>query len=89
METKALKPTFSRKLQSSTAVHRAPLWLIKPTFPRFAISAANVAFNPLSGLMTPRQFGPMMRILAGRACSRMWASSWAPSAPISFETGGE
>ena len=33
METKALKPTISLKLQSSTAVHSAPLWLMKPTLP--------------------------------------------------------
>ena len=30
---KALKPTFSPRLQSSTAVQRAPLWLMKPTLP--------------------------------------------------------
>ncbi len=49
METKALKPTFSCRLQSSTAVHRAPLWLIKPTLPGRAMVLAKVAFRPLSG----------------------------------------
>ena len=33
METNALKPTFSRKLQSRTAVHSAPLWLMNATLP--------------------------------------------------------
>ena len=33
MEMNALKPTISRKLQSRMAVHRAPLWLKKPTLP--------------------------------------------------------
>ena len=47
METKALKPTFSRKLQSSTAVHRAPLWLMKATLPGRATLWAKVAFRPL------------------------------------------
>ena len=38
IETKRLNPTFSRRLQSSTAVHRAPLWLMKPTLPGRAIA---------------------------------------------------
>ena len=63
METKALKPTFSRKLQSSTAVHSAPLWLMKATLPGRATLRAKVAFSPRIGFITPRQFGPMSRIL--------------------------
>ena len=40
----------------------APLWLTKPTLPGAAIPAANVAFSPSTGFMTPRQFGPTMRM---------------------------
>ena len=58
METKALKPTISRSDQSSTAVHRAPDWLMKATLPRRAMPAAKVALTPLMGFITPRQFGP-------------------------------
>src|SRR5450756_862513 len=53
-ETTALKPTFSRLLQSRTAVSRAPLWLTKPTVPGAEIPAANVALRPVGGRMTPR-----------------------------------
>src|ERR1039458_8112591 len=60
----ALKPTISFRLQSRTAVQSAPLWLMKPTDPGRATVVAKVAFIPESGLITPRQFGPMIRILA-------------------------
>ena len=46
METKALKPTFSRKLQSSTAVHSAPLWLMKATLPGRATERAKGRVQP-------------------------------------------
>ena len=65
METKALKPTFSCKLQSSTEVQSAPLWLMKPTMPGRAMPLAKVALMPVSGLITPRQLGPMMRMRRG------------------------
>src|SRR5665811_1451469 len=45
-ETTALNPTFSRTLQSRTAVRSAPLWLTKPTVPGAEIPAANVALRP-------------------------------------------
>ena len=64
---KALKPTFSLSDQSSTAVHRAPLWLRNPTLPVRAMAEAKVALMPEGGTMIPRQFGPMTRILASRA----------------------
>ena len=49
MDTNALKPTFSLRLQSRTAVQRAPLWLMKPTLPGRAMLVANVAFRPIGG----------------------------------------
>ena len=70
MDMNALKPTFSCKLQSSTAVQSAPLWLRKPTLPGRAMVVANVAFRPVNGHMTPRQFGPMTRMPPRRAFSR-------------------
>ena len=66
------------------AVHRAPLWLKKPTVPGRAIWAANVALSPRRGLITPRQLGPISRIRPRRACSSTWRSSSAPSGPISL-----
>ena len=41
----------------------APDWLSRATLPGRAMSAAKLALRLLGGWMTPRQFGPMMRIL--------------------------
>src|SRR5579871_152714 len=83
-ERKALKPTISLRLQSSTAVQSAPLWLMNPTDPGRAMVVAKVAFNPVSGAITPRQLGPMTRTLPARASSRTCRSKAAPSGPISL-----
>ena len=83
-ETMELKPTFSRRLQSRMAVMSAPLWPTKATRPRPAIVDANVAFRPDTGLMTPRQLGPMRRMSWARACSTSARSSAAPSGPTSL-----
>ncbi len=83
-ETTALKPTFSRMLQSRTAVRSAPLWLTKPTVPGAEIPAAKVALRPVGGRMTPRQLGPMIRIPFARAVARIRLSSSAPSGPTSL-----
>ena len=83
-DTMELKPTFSRSAQSSTAVTSAPLWLMNATRPRGAMAAANVALRPLTGLITPRQLGPMSRIRCRRASAATWRSSSAPSPPISL-----
>ncbi len=80
----ALKPTFSFRLQSSTAVHSAPLWLRKAMLPVRAIAAAKVAFTPVGGIMMPRQLGPMIRMPAARAFSTSCRSSSAPSGPVSL-----
>jgi hypothetical protein len=84
-ETKALKPTFSRRLQSRTAVQSAPLWLRNPTVPGRAMPAAKVALSFPPGAMTPRQFGPTMRIRPRRASARIWRSSSTPAAPVSLK----
>ena len=60
------------------AVHIAPLWLKKPTVPGRAILCAKVALNPVMGLMTPRQFGPIRRIPQHRASMSTSLSSAAP-----------
>ncbi len=85
IEVKALKPTISRKLQSNTAVQSAPLWLINPTLPRRAMVEANVAFTPVTGFITPKQFGPMMRMPPRRACSSTWRSNSTPAGPVSLK----
>ena len=84
-ETNALKPTFSRRLQSRIAVHNAPLWLMNPTLPGSAMLAAKVALRPTCGRITPRQFGPMIRILPRRACARTCFSSSTPASPHSLK----
>ena len=48
-------------------MHSAPLWLMNPTLPGRAIALANVALRPVSGLITPRQFGPITRMGPRRA----------------------
>ena len=65
-------------------MHRAPLWLRKPTVPGRAIWVAKVALSPRPGRMTPRQLGPIRRIRPRRASSSTWRSSSAPSGPISL-----
>jgi hypothetical protein len=84
-ETIVLKPTCSRRLQSRMAVMSAPLCPTNATRPRRAIVVANVAFRPDTGLMTPRQFGPMSRMPCARACSTSARSSAAPSGPTSLK----
>ena len=84
METKALKPTFSRKLQSRTAVHSAPLWLMNATLPGRATRCAKVAFSPRTGFITPRQFGPISRILPRIVRAICRSSSW-PCSPCSLK----
>ena len=44
---------------------------------------AKVAFNPVCGCITPRQLGPIMRILP-RASSRISFSNFCPRSPISL-----
>ena len=61
-ETKCEKPMPSSIAQSSTEVHKAPDWEMKPTRPGRAIPAANVALSPPTGFMIPRQFGPITRM---------------------------
>ena len=66
-------------------MQRAPLWLRKPTLPGRAIAPAKVALRPVSGFITPRQFGPMIRMPPRRACSMIRRSSSTPSGPISLK----
>src|SRR5215210_7377302 len=84
-EAKWENPTFSLMLQSRMAVHRAPLWLRKATLRGRAIFPAKVALRPLTGLITPRQLGPTMRILPRLASSRTCCSSSAPTSPASLK----
>ena len=83
VETNALKPTISRRLQSRIAVHNAPLWLRNPMEPGRAMAAAKVAFSPASGAIRPKQFGPMMRMEPRAA--RISRSSSTPRGPASLK----
>ena len=84
METKALKPTFSRKLQSRTAVQSAPLWLMKPTLPGRAIALAKVAFRRVRGAHHAQAVRADDPHLAARLFAAIWRSSSAPAAPVSL-----
>lgn len=42
-------------------MHKAPLWLMKATLPGRAMAPARLALIPVSGDITPREFGPMIR----------------------------
>ena len=67
----------------------APLWLMKPTVPGRAMAAAKVAFSPVSGLITPRQFGPMTRILAAPRLFQELLLELGALRPDLLEAGGD
>ena len=48
------------------------------------VTLVTEAFRPVIGLITPRLFGPMIRIRPRLACPMIRRSSSAPSAPISL-----
>jgi len=61
---------------------------MKPTLPGRAMSAANVALNLFSGTITPRQFGPTMRMPGLGRSSKTWRSSSTAHRADFFEAGG-
>ena len=70
--------------QSSTEVHNAPDWEMKPMCPGSGVAAAKLALRWMAGTMIPRQLGPMIRIPGNLACSeRTCSSSLSPAAPVS------
>src|ERR1035441_5239404 len=81
-EMKELKPTLAEMLHSKIAVPKAPDWLKKATDPGRAMWVAKLAFNPMCGLMSPRQFGPTIRKPVPLIRCRIWRSNF-DSAPRS------
>lgn len=67
VDTKALNPTNSRRLQPSTAVAQGATLADESYVPRRAIEVAKVALRFAPRLINPRQFGPIIRILP-RGC---------------------
>ena len=63
----------------------APLWLMNATFPDSPIFFAKVAFIPVEGIITPRQFGQIRRIRPFRA--RIARSSSLSGTPGLSEAG--
>jgi len=59
-------PNSRSAAKSRTAVQSAPLCEIKDILPGAGMRAEKLAFNftAVSGLITPKQFGPTRRILA-------------------------
>ena len=56
-----LKPTQLSTAQSSIAVPSAPLCDMNAIFPACGFAFRKEAFRPIAGIMTPRQFGPIIR----------------------------
>ncbi len=84
-ETNVEMPRFRRRASSRSARPRAPLCEDRPTRPSGGWTGENVALRRTRGsvLMRPMQLGPTMRIPAARTFSRIAASRWRPSAPVS------
>ena len=57
-----LMPIFSLAAQSRIAAPKAPLWLMKATFPKGGLACLSgglkLQSKPFSRFVTPRQFGP-------------------------------
>ena len=85
MEMNFEKPKLRSAAKSRTAVHSAPLWEMNETFPALGMRAEKLAFKRTagSGLMTPRQFGPISRTPASRQVATRRSSIARPSGPIS------
>ena len=60
---------FRTDAQSRMPVMMAPDWVTSARDPGFAPIGAKVALSRSLGLMTPRQLGPTMRSVWGRAAS--------------------
>ena len=83
-DTKWENPMFRAAAQSSTAVITAPDWATNARSPGFGWMCAKLAFKPTRGAMIPRQLGPTIRKMCGRAASSIaWRSSPPASSPPS------
>ena len=85
IETNWVSPMPSCAATLRIATPSAPDWLTKPTDPATAGVGEKVAFNDTAAsvLITPMQFGPIIRAPAARMVARSFASSARPSAPVS------
>ncbi len=85
IETNWVRPMPRSWATLRIATPRAPDWLTKPMPPACAGVGEKVASRFMSGevLMTPMQFGPIIRMPAARTRSRRRCSRSAPSSPIS------
>lgn len=85
METNCVRPIPRSCATFKIATPSAPDWLTNPIDPGRAGVGANVAFKLTSAsvLITPMQFGPIMRTPAARTVSRSNRSCRAPSSPVS------
>ena len=76
-------PTSLVCAQSRIAVHKAPDCDTKARLPILALPWLNVALRPISGRITPKQLGPIKRMLWRLAFSSTARSSFIPAAPAS------
>ena len=79
----AERPISSGRLQSTMVVMMAPLCEMKAIFPGLGETGSKVVLIPWCGSMSPRQFGPMIRIPYWRAIARTSSSSIRPASPAS------
>jgi len=83
MEMKYLNPTCCCLAQSRTAVQSAPDCDTNAMSPASGVIAAKDTFTPAPGLIIPRQFGPISRMLYVRQWERMISHIFRPSSPAS------
>ncbi len=79
----AERPISSGRLQSTTVVIIAPLCEIKAIFPGLGETGSKVVLIPWCGSMSPRQFGPMIRIPYFCALASTCSSICRPPSPAS------
>ena len=79
----AERPISSGRLQSTMVVMMAPLCEMKAIFPGLGETGSKVVLIPWWGSMSPRQFGPMIRIPYWRAVARTCSSICRPATPAS------
>ncbi len=80
-EMKCEKPVPRAFAQSRTAATIPPDWATNASLPAAGIRGAKLAFKPECGTMTPKQFGPMIRIRYRPAASSIACRSAWPAAP--------
>ena len=87
MLTSLLKPMPSARAMSTIAASSEPDWEKKPTCPCSGKSPPNEALSLQAGAISPRQFGPIIRMPERRTMAASSSSIRRPSSPTSLKPG--